>query len=268
MCSLCYDPKRCGIGDKHWGRRGPLECLVGASGQAAYVRLDDARSFFGLTGLKAEADPNNYSFLCPDGHLQPLSSKNPCTWVSKPWPVIAARRSHAEEVQELFRTLDTKSQWQESLLLLLESHFVNITSLDLPIPIDDYLDKSPGYQSAHSFPACYPPRNIVYCTTSIIEFVKCSWLQEVSGVYGIEPSLQCIRGESLYRCLDDVNNNIADVVMVDQDNRVESERKFNLTSLLTEMSFDFGSNYVTVAVVREGSTIRSFSGELNIYSNI
>ena len=214
-----------------------------------------------MTGLDPEADLNNYSFLCPDGHLQPLNAKNPCTWISKPWPVIAAKRSHAEKVQELFREIDIITPWQQSLLSLLESYYVNVSSLDVPIPIDDYLDKSSGYQSAHSFPACYPPRHIVYCTTSIIEFVKCSWLQEVSVVFGIEPNLQCIRGESIFRCLDDVNKNIADIVMVDQDIRIESERKFNLTSIVTEFSTDFENNYVTVAVVKNESPIRQFKGE-------
>ncbi|KAG5680182.1 hypothetical protein PVAND_009707 [Polypedilum vanderplanki] len=258
LCSLCYDPTRCGIGDKHWGRRGPLDCLTGGSGQAAYIRLDDVRSFFGFTGLTAEADPNGYSFLCPDGHLQPLTVNNPCTWIAKPWPVIAARRTHAEKIQEMFRDIDINKDWQQALLMLLESYHVNISTLDIPMPIDDYLDKSSGYQSAHSFPACYPPRHIVYCTTSIIEFVKCSWLQEISTVYGIEPNLQCIRGESLFRCLDDVEKGIADVVRVDEEVRIKSERNFNLSPLLFEFSTDFESNHVTVAVVKKGSKIQSF----------
>lgn len=142
--------------------------------------------------------------------------------------------------------------------MLLESYHVNISSLDTPIPIDDYLDKSSGYQSAHSFPACYPPRQIVYCTYTLIDFVKCSWLQEVSTVYRIEPNIQCIRGESRYRCLDDVNKDIADVVLVDQDSRIKSENEFNLTSLLFEYSSEFSNNYVTIAVVKSSSNIRSF----------
>lgn len=258
---MCYDSTKCGIGDKHWGRRGPLDCLIGG-GQAAYVRLDDVKSFFGFNGRNPEADPEGYSFLCPDSHLQPLNVKNPCTWISKPWSVLAARRSHAEQVQEMFRELDINSEWQQAMLMLLESYHVNVTSLDMPIPIDDYLDKSSGYQSAHSFPACYPPRHIVYCTTSLIEFIKCSWLQEVSTVYGIEPNLQCIRGESLYRCLDDVNKNVADVVMVDPDVRIKSERQFNLTSLLFEFSSELSNNHVTVAVVKQKSPIKSFLGEI------
>lgn len=260
LCSLCYNPSQCGIGDKHWGRRGPLYCLTSGAGEVAYVRLDDVKSFFGFTGLTPESDPSSFSFLCPDSHLQPLNTKNPCSWISKPWPTIAAKPSHAEKVQDLFRNIDSSTKWQMSLLLLLETYHVNITSLDATIPIDDYLDQSSGYQSAHSFPACNPPRQIIYCTTSIIEFSKCSWLQEVSVVYGIEPNLQCIRGENLYRCLDDVSQGIADVVLVDQDSRFQSERDFNLSSILYEYSSDFSQNYVTVAVVKSNSGIKTFSG--------
>jgi Transferrin len=137
---------------------------------------------------------------------------------------------------------------------------VNISSLDFPVTIDDYLDKSSGYQSAHSFPECFPPRQIVYCTTTLIEFSKCSWLQEISRVYGIEPNLQCIRGENLYRCIDDVSKNVADLVLIDQDERLESQKNFNLTPLLFEYSSDFVQNYVTIAVVKTSSAINTFSG--------
>lgn len=221
------------------------------------------RAFFGFTGLPREADPDNYSFLCPDSHLQPLHVENPCTWISKPWPVLAAKRSHAQQVQDMFRSIDTSSEWQQAMLQLLESYHVNISSLDFPITIDDYLDKSSGYQSAHSFPACYPPRQIIYCTTTLIEFAKCSWLQEVSMVYGIEPNLQCIRGENMFRCLDDVAKNVADVVLVDQDARLKSERDFNLTPILYEFSTEFELNYLTVAVVKSSSNLKSFAGEFN-----
>lgn len=175
---------------------------------------------------------------------------------------MAAKRTHAEKVHGLFQDLDVSvdsdQNWQQALLMLLESYHVNVTSLDTPIPIDDYLDKSSGYQSAHSFPACYPPRQIVYCTYTLIDFVKCSWLQEVSTVYKIEPNIQCIRGESLYRCLDDVNKDVADVVLVDQNARIKSENEFNLTSLLYEYSSEFSKNYVTIAVVKASSNIKTF----------
>lgn len=49
LCQLCYNPQMCGMGDKHWGRRGPLYCLSGGYGDVAWVRLDDAMSHFGVS---------------------------------------------------------------------------------------------------------------------------------------------------------------------------------------------------------------------------
>ena len=144
--------------------------------------------------------------------------------------------------------------------MLLETYHVNITTLDTSVPIDDYLDQSVGFQSAYSFPSCNPPRSIIYCTTSLVQFAKCSWLQEASSVYGIEPNLQCIRTEHLYRCLDDTAHKLADVVLVDQDSRLIAERDFNLTTLLHEFSPELSNNYVTVAVVKADSNIKTFEG--------
>uniref|UniRef100_A0A8D8H5H6 Transferrin n=1 Tax=Culex pipiens TaxID=7175 RepID=A0A8D8H5H6_CULPI len=48
LCQLCYNPYQCGIGDKHWGRRGPLYCLTSGAGEVAWVRLDDVKSHFGV----------------------------------------------------------------------------------------------------------------------------------------------------------------------------------------------------------------------------
>lgn len=45
-----------------------------------------------MGGSGAAATPDGYSYLCPDGTKKPLNSTIPCVWVSKPWPVIAAKR--------------------------------------------------------------------------------------------------------------------------------------------------------------------------------
>lgn len=67
------------------------------------------------------------------------------------------------------------------------------------------------------------------------------------------------RGEHIYRCLDDVAHQAADVVLVDQDFRLKAEQDYNLTTLLHEYATEFPQNYVTVAVVKENSNIRSFN---------
>lgn len=48
LCEICYNPWQCGINDKHWGRRGPLNCLTAGVGEIAWTRLDDVRSHFGV----------------------------------------------------------------------------------------------------------------------------------------------------------------------------------------------------------------------------
>lgn len=189
-----------------------------------------------------------------------MHTERPCIWVAKPWPVVAAQPKHADEIQNMLTNLnhDNQNSWQNALLSLLESYHVNITTLDRSVPIEDYLDQAVGFQSAYSFASCSPPRAIVYCTTSIIQYYKCSWLQETASVYGIEPSMQCIRAESMERCMDDTKHKTADVVLVNQDERLNAEREYHLKPLLYEFSSNFYERYVVLAVIRDRSRINDF----------
>ncbi|XP_055530828.1 transferrin [Wyeomyia smithii] len=259
LCQLCYNPYQCGIGDKHWGRRGPLYCLTSGAGDVAWVRLDDVRSHFGLSGLPPEANPSDYSFLCPDGHLQPLDTKKPCVWLAKPWPAVAAQRSVALRVQDTVADLthDDIHGWQNALLMLLETYHVNVSTLDNTIPVDDYLDQAVGFQDAYSLPSCNPPRSILFCTKSLVELSKCSWLQEVALVYGVEPNLQCMRADSLDDCLKNAEHKVSDVIIVDQDSRLRAQRDYLLQPILYEYSPTFEGKYVVIAVVEADSGIKS-----------
>lgn len=178
--------------------------------------------------------------------------------MAKPWSAIAAQRSHAEEIQTMLQSIthDNEDSWQNALLSLLESYHVNVTTLDTSIPIENYLDQAVGYESAYSFAACSQPRSIVFCTSSILEHYKCSWLQETAAAYGIEPNIQCIRADS---CLNDTKHHITDIMVVDQDQRVRAEREFNLKPLLYEFTVDPYERYVVVAVVKYNSNIHSFN---------
>ncbi|KAH8421048.1 hypothetical protein KR222_005741 [Zaprionus bogoriensis] len=258
LCQMCYDPYSCDDSDKHWGRRGTLYCLTNGGGSVSWARLDDTRSHFGLAGLPAQDDASKYSYLCPDGHLQPINVTRPCIWVSKPWPVVAARRTHAAQVQRLVTGLshDEPESWQNALLSLLETYHVFTVPLDNVITINDYLDQAVGFQSAYSFPECNPPRSIVVCTTSIIEHIKCSWLQESAQVYGVEPNIQCIRTQSLDQCMEDTLYKSADVVLVNQDQRVQAQRDYHLQPLLYEYAEQMHDRYVTIALVHKDSKYR------------
>lgn len=213
-----------------------------------------------MTGLPAEADPNLYSYLCLDGHLQPLTNPTPCVWVSQPWAAIAAKREYASHIQLLLEHLDhnDETSWQNALLNILETYHVNIKQLDNTIPITDYLEQAVGFTSAYSFPSCNPPRAIVYCTSSLVEHTKCSWLQEVADVYGIEPNLQCIREMSLAACMENVEHHASDVVFVGESERVRAERMHHLKPILYEFAKQKNDRYTVVAVVKINSDIYNF----------
>ena len=213
-----------------------------------------------FSGLPAQDDFTGYSFLCPDSHLQPLNVTHPCVWVAKPWPAVAARSEYAERVQNLLYQLnhDDETNWQNALLHLMETYHVHVNTLDTTIPIDTYLDQAVGFQGAYSFPSCNPPRSIVYCTTSIMQHIKCSWLQEASSVYGIEPNIQCIRTDHLDRCMEDVKEGVSDVVLVDESDRLRAQRDFSLQPILYEFATELHARYAVVAVVKKDSHIKTF----------
>ena len=168
----------------------------------------------------------------------------------------------ARRVQDLIGKLshDNLNSWENALLMLLETYHINITTLDNTIPIDDYLDQAVGYQDAYSFPSCNPPRSIIFCTTSIIEFSKCSWLQEIAGVHGIEPNIQCIRTESVEKCMKNTMHGTADVVIVNQDDRFRAQKIFNLKPILFEYTTKLEENYFVVAALHKRNKIHSIYG--------
>lgn len=193
--------------------------------------------------------------------MQPLNNPTPCVWVSQPWTAVAAKREHASTVQLLLEHLDHNDEdsWQNALLNILETYHVNIKQLDNTIPINDYLEQATGFTSAYSFPSCNPPRAIVYCTHSLVEHTKCSWLQEVASVYGIEPSLQCIREFSLDRCMENIQHNATDVVLVDESERIRAEKTYHLKPILYEFAKPKSDRYTVIAVVKANSDIYNFN---------
>lgn len=176
---------------------------------------------------------------------------------------MAVKREYASTVQLLLEHLNhnDESSWQNALLSLLETYHVNIKQLDTTIPISDYLEQATGLTSAYSFPQCNPPRSIVYCTTSLIAHSKCSWLQEVASVHGIEPNIQCIRENSQDQCMESTQHRAADIVFVDEGDRLRAEQSYGLSPILYEFAKNQSDRYTVVAVVKSTSDIYNF-GEL------
>ncbi|KAF5299510.1 hypothetical protein FQR65_LT01093 [Abscondita terminalis] len=262
LCGLCHSPHLCSTDDKHWGRRGSLLCLTDGVGDITWARLDDVRSHFGITPGSASASPNDFSYLCQDGTVIPLNSTTkPCVWVAKPWPVVATKRTSAQEIQEFISSLSHSDNfsWQSALLNLIETYHLTIKPIQPIEAIESYLGRATGFLSAYSFPGCHPPRTIKMCTTTNLENAKCSWLREAANVYGVEPDIDCLKADNKTHCMKAITNNVVDVVILPPDLVNEAKTKYNLKTLFYETTSDEEDKYITVAVVKANSVFTSFA---------
>lgn len=264
LCEACDNPSRCSKEDKYWGRRGSLFCLTDGAGDISWARWDDVQIHFGLVAGGPEASADDYNLLCPDGSIRALNTTNPCIWVVKPWSVVAAVRNKAEEVQKIISSLSHENitSWQSALLNLMESYHIKMEPLNPIEPIQTYLNKATGFLSANSFPGCHPPRSIRICTTSIVENAKCSWLREAMASYGIEPEVDCLKADNTTDCMDAVQKDFADVVVINPDSLNMAQTKYKLKILFYE-TVNEDAKYLTVAVTRSNTkfeTIHDLKG--------
>lgn len=196
-----------------------MYCLTDGLGDISWSRLDDVQNHFGLNTKSGMANPADYSLLCRDGSTMAVNSTKPCVWVVKPWPVIGTKRSSAEDIQSIIGGLthDSKETWKSSLLDLIETYHITIKTIKPVQSLEGFLDKATGFLSANSFTGCHPPRTIRVCTTSNIESAKCSWIREAAAVYGIEPDIDCIKADNSTQCMQAINDDAADLVIVTPD---------------------------------------------------
>lgn len=119
-------------------------------------------------------------------------------------------------MQKVLQNLSHSSErtWEIALLELLETYHITIHNVNPINNIESFLDNASGFLSANSFSGCHPPRTIRICTTSNIENAKCGWIREAAAVQGIEPDIDCVRAENTTDCMQAVQDNAADLVMV------------------------------------------------------
>lgn len=104
--------------------------------------------------------------------------------------------------------------WKIALLELMEFYHINLKPI-VPIEaIESFFNRATGFLSANSFTGCHPPRTIRMCTTSNLENAKCGWLRESTAVLGVEPDVDCIKADNTTHCMQALNDNVVDIVMV------------------------------------------------------
>ncbi|KAG8235866.1 hypothetical protein J437_LFUL016473 [Ladona fulva] len=239
LCQLCDVPRQCSNLDKYWGPKGVLLCLSDEAGDVAWARLDDTLFHFGINpDGPALAVPAEFSVLCPNGNLEPLApltarSPPPCSWMSRPWGVVAARSKIALEVQKLVSMLDNAvyRTWQWALQYLLTRHTHSIVEIETMLTPEDYLSKADGFLSASAQFSCGMSRSVKMCTPTLLEEAKCSWMREASLAYGLSPAVSCLgpegedgKNDDVNHCLESVAKGSADVAVLDTKDQLLAER--------------------------------------------
>ncbi|XP_049939287.1 transferrin [Schistocerca serialis cubense] len=263
LCLLCDNPKDCSTLDKYWGRTGPLYCLTDGYGDVAWARLDDLETHFGITPeSEAVAPPEDYSLLCIDESLVPVTKPKPCSWIAKPWPAIVARSQVAARVQRMITEVaqaDPVVHWIWAIHHLL--NVVQQTPVQLPAVMspEGYLRQAPGFESANTMTHCDPLRVIRICTKSDKEYSKCSWLKQAAKAYGIEPDIDCTEKSSTEDCMKAVHQKTSEVVVIGPELLTTAAKRYGLKPLIFEYTDSLVDLYRMAAVVRRDSTIKNMT---------
>ncbi|XP_043266061.1 transferrin isoform X2 [Colletes gigas] len=252
LCAACDDPANCDSNDKYHGREGVLLCFTDNAGDIAWVRLDDALEHF----KEEKIDKDDYNFLCPDGTTRPMKFDRPCAWISKPWPVVVARSETAANVQRIMGSFEAEnSGWV--LRSLLENYHPKSVNIDTPETPKDYLTRFPALYGANNTAiACRPSRSVRWCVSSKLEDKKCEWLRTISFVYGVEPTISCIREPTRALCLKAVETQQADIFVAMPEEMLDA-RKMRLKPIL-QTTFKKNNEFDRiVAVVKQDSQFHS-----------
>ncbi|XP_046385110.1 transferrin isoform X2 [Ischnura elegans] len=266
LCRLCDLPQQCGSMDKYWGPEGSLTCLSDEVGDVAWAQLSHVLFHFGIDpDLPAQAVPAEFSALCPNGTLQPLApltqnSPPPCSWMSRPWSVVAARSKIAEDIKKLIMSINETSpgNWQFALRYLLTKNHHEIIPTEI-IAIEDYLAKAVGFVAASEQSSCGTQRAVRWCVASAEEVAKCSWLREAALAHGLEPPLSCVRPRGDRGCIGMLALSLdAEVAVVHAQNEALAKR-LGLKPLMYEDSSKVSDHYVASLIVKANSKIKKLS---------
>lgn len=255
LCGLCDVPSVCSQRDKYWGRQGALYCLSDCLGDIAWSMLKDARVHFNSKDISLCSD---VSLLCPDGSIMPFNSTNPCVWITRPVPVIAAKRSKADDIQQAIKEALSMADTPDDFVRLLESsRFLPPVPVKPTLIPNDYLSKAPGYLSANSMSVCgQGSRSVKLCVGALQDKVKCEWLAAVSRVYGLQPAISCVYGAN---CLVSVANGSADATIANTDMLLQAMRDHDLKPALVQMPIQLKKARTVSAVVKSSSKIKTFA---------
>jgi hypothetical protein len=242
LCALCDDKSTCKYNNmQHHGHVGALQCLARGNGKVAYVALNHVQDQFRRN--------ESYQFLCPGGTLLPLSTANPCAWLKQPWSVVAARKEIVYSLKPKLLTWLKPHQTEPWIITLNKLIQEDSWASDIieTISIATYLSKG-RVIDIENIQTC--GERIRWCTIGDLETNKCKWVAKAAKALGVAPSISCIKSNSTFQCFRDIEENRADIIVIDSNYGYLTRMVYDLSTVLySETETD--KNSVTLAVVHE-----------------
>lgn len=262
LCQQCGDPNSCSSRDIYWGQQGALTCISDCAGDVTWVRKQDLSNQFNRPGSNPVC--HNVSFLCPDGTIQPINSTNPCVWISRPWPVIIARKSTAANVRALINHINSSNNtyyldtWEYSIRSLLGYSYQEIPFVE-PVTPWQYLEDVPGFLTANTIGTCRgtgQDKIINICTENEQTRKKCDLMALVALVYSVDPQFNCSLAEN---CLKSVSEKKTDVFITNTERLKYVYENHKLKTILYQTANDYGELRYSSAVVNGHSDIHQLT---------
>ncbi|CAH1641971.1 unnamed protein product [Spodoptera littoralis] len=252
-----------------------LECLR-VNGNAtntavAYVAWQHVRQFF------TRRNPNDapfYAVLCPNGTLAPLTTDtlnnaiSPCSFVRQPWGTIVATTDNAAAVLLALRTAwpagsNPGSSWQSTLFTMLAGPATaRVVYEDAPVSPVDFTSSFRPISNADASASCMPARR--WCTVSEAELAKCNWVRGAAHILGIQPSITCLRRNTVLDCLSDVKAEQVDFLAISSTYGYLARQHYQLTPVKLVQN-QFANATKIAAFVKESSVA---SGNLTRFENL
>lgn len=149
-------------------------------------------------------------------------------------------KNHAEWLQKLFDVSDK-----------------NILRPNKIISPRDYLDKG-NYTDVLERDYGPPIKTIRFCVVKEDELAKCLALKPTAFSRNVRPQFDCVKEESIENCLKTIRDNGADIITLDGGHAHDAVNNYNLKVIAGEKYGNTTDSYYAVAVVKKGSTYKSF----------
>ncbi|EAA12967.4 AGAP011453-PA [Anopheles gambiae str. PEST] len=214
LCSLCPNVSSCSYDGYANGQQSALQCLE-RDGDVVYASVLEIQRFF----TDRSSIASDFSYLCPDGTLQPVSGPA-CTWLAQPWGTVIASATKAVQIAArmdvwLRNSLTSGAPWETAIIDILTRHNTDriAAASSIQSPVD--------YMRPHRpmpIPADICQSTARWCTTSLEEQDKCDVLAKAGLTSGVYPLLQCNNPTTnRINCLREISADRADFAGIDSN---------------------------------------------------